>query len=212
MRQFGTKISPASTSGFSLSTPASSSVGFTLAAPTSGAGLSLNASTLGAGAASASSSALITASGAGPKTLELERKPLDQIYKDWDKEDREMKAKFKEHCVAMQELEAAELASQTQIERLNNETKALERRQDELGKFIKNNVDTQSALAEELADTEKKLDDMLARKESAALQAQMPKMSDATARRTEMYEEALDLDTQVDRLSRQVSCPRRVGW
>jgi predicted nuclease with TOPRIM domain len=143
---------------------------------------------------------------AAPQTrlLELERKPLDQIYTDWDKEDKEIRNKFKEHCAAMQELEEAELASQSQIERLNNETKALERRQEELDKFIRNNVDTQSALADELTETENKLDEMILKKERAAQQAQQPKSTEATSRRADMYEEALALDRQVDSLSRQV--------
>eukprot|EP01047_Picozoa_sp_COSAG01_P037526 COSAG01_NODE_2987_length_6750_cov_7.311382_6_plen_193_part_00 len=136
--------------------------------------------------------------------LELERKPLDQIYKDWDKEDREIKAKFQQHCAAMHELETAELASQSLIERLSHETQTLERRQGELDKFIRNNIDTQGALATELDDMEKKLDEMLLQKESAAQQAQLPKASDATSRRGEMYEEALALDRQVDTMSRQM--------
>ena len=64
----------------------------------------------------ASATTAAAAAGGGARVLQLERKPLDQIYKDWDKEDKEIKAKFKEHCRAMQELETAELASQAQIE------------------------------------------------------------------------------------------------
>eukprot|EP01046_Picozoa_sp_COSAG06_P046734 COSAG06_NODE_6667_length_2834_cov_4.929068_2_plen_208_part_00 len=140
--------------------------------------------------------------------LELQRKPLDQIYKDWDKEDREIKAKFKEHCRAMQELETAELATQAQIDRLDKETNALERRQEELHKFIKNNVDTQSALASELAIMERRLDELLLAKESAAAHSQQAGgqqgHSDASQRRQEMYNEAQALDVQVDLLSQEM--------
>ena len=53
-------------------------------------------------------------------------------------------------------------------QRLDKETKALERRQEELSKFIKNNVHTQSALAAELDEMERKLDELLLAKESTA--------------------------------------------
>jgi chromosome segregation ATPase len=131
---------------------------------------------------------------------------LDQIYKDWDKEDREIKSKFKEHCRAMQELETAELATQSQIDRLDKETSALERRQEELHKFIKNNVDTQSALASELAMMERRLDELLLAKESAAAHSQQmgQGQTDASQRRQEMYNEAQALDVQVDMLSQEM--------
>ena len=54
------------------------------------------------------------------------------------------------------------------VQRLDKETKALERRQEELSKFIKNNLHTQSALAAELDEMERKLDELLLAKESTA--------------------------------------------
>ena len=107
----------------------------------------------------------------------------------------------------MEELERAELATQSQIDRLDKETSALERRQKELHRFIDNNVETQDALASELADMERRLDDLLLAKESAAAHGQHNAghgQSDASQRRQEMYNEAQALDVQVDLLSQEM--------
>lgn len=134
---------------------------------------------------------------------QLERKPLDQIYRDWDKENLEIKEKFARHCKAMQDLELAELASQTQIERLNNETMSLERRQRELENFVRNNTDTQSALESELIVLEKELDDQLRKQDNAQQPGQL-QSTDAAARRDQMFDEAMALDRRVDNLTRQM--------
>ena len=211
----GAAAAPSSAASMAAAAPAAtassgSGFGFSVAAPAAKASSGPAASAASTGALAVSTGAPTGTSAAATSVLggalELQRKPLDQIYKDWDKEDREIKAKFKQHCREMQELETAELAAQSQIDRLDKETAALERRQNELEKFIKNNIHTQSALESELAVMERRLDELLLAKESAAAHGrQMGQgQTDVSQRRKEMYEQAQALDVQVDMLSQEM--------
>eukprot|EP01050_Picozoa_sp_SAG11_P021551 SAG11_NODE_3859_length_2188_cov_1.328865_2_plen_243_part_00 len=108
------------------------------AAATTGAATALAAVTSGAATASAA------VTGSAPS--KINHKPLSAIYQEWERVDRELQEKFREHCMQIHEVDRNGLETQERIKIALDQTKRLELRQKQLDDFIRQNLDTQVAV------------------------------------------------------------------